>query len=381
MTYPAADLHCGAARSGNTTNTTDTAQYGPRGMPCQPSHKGPLLTLIRHGETTANVARLLQGSTDSPLTVYGRSQVDALAASFYVASPTSDEQPRVLPRPSLIVSSPLGRTQTTARAILRASQNDREQGSQPEKESRSLEMILDQGLAERDFGPRENSRAGAGAGGPLQGGGGGRGGGGGESKAAFRARVERVGTRWLQASGLFPHHNNGIPQTSENENADAGPIANTKTESQSESESDPSGNRKRKRARSDSPSSPPSPSPSPAPSPSSETHVVLVTHGLWISTFLSLFLPHPSNQFVPFASNTGIFTLGLAPSLSSSSPIPTSLPASLQQPQLKPSPLILLRTNDTTHLRSVKRQKGGIGSTAHDEKQRKLDSFFKCSAG
>lgn len=41
-----------------------------------------ILTLIRHGETTGNLNRLLQGVTDSPLTVFGQAQVDALARTW-----------------------------------------------------------------------------------------------------------------------------------------------------------------------------------------------------------------------------------------------------------------------------------------------------------
>ena len=41
-----------------------------------------ILTLIRHGETTGNLNRLLQGVTDSPLTVFGQAQVDALGRTW-----------------------------------------------------------------------------------------------------------------------------------------------------------------------------------------------------------------------------------------------------------------------------------------------------------
>jgi broad specificity phosphatase PhoE len=61
-----------------------------------------VLLLVRHGETAPNVEGRLLGRADPPLTRRGREQVAAVA--------------RVLPRPDLVVSSPLQRAVATAGA-------------------------------------------------------------------------------------------------------------------------------------------------------------------------------------------------------------------------------------------------------------------------
>lgn len=62
-----------------------------------------VLILVRHGQTAANVAGLLLGRADPPLTERGQRQARAIAAA--------------LPAPSLLVSSPLRRAQDTAAAF------------------------------------------------------------------------------------------------------------------------------------------------------------------------------------------------------------------------------------------------------------------------
>ncbi len=62
-----------------------------------------MLILVRHGETAANVAQLLLGRSDPPLTAQGRRQAELLA--------------RHLPRPARVVSSPLARARETAGAF------------------------------------------------------------------------------------------------------------------------------------------------------------------------------------------------------------------------------------------------------------------------
>ena len=59
-----------------------------------------VLLLVRHGETSPNVDGLLLGRMDAPLTERGEAQARALAG--------------VLPRPDMVVSSPLGRAVATA---------------------------------------------------------------------------------------------------------------------------------------------------------------------------------------------------------------------------------------------------------------------------
>ncbi len=60
------------------------------------------LLLVRHGETTWNAGRRLQGDTDVPLSETGRRQASALAATVAAH------------RPGMLVCSPLSRTRETA---------------------------------------------------------------------------------------------------------------------------------------------------------------------------------------------------------------------------------------------------------------------------
>ena len=62
-----------------------------------------MLLLVRHGETAPNVDGLLLGRADPPLTDRGAAQARAVAAA--------------LPRPDLVVSSPLRRAVVTAAAF------------------------------------------------------------------------------------------------------------------------------------------------------------------------------------------------------------------------------------------------------------------------
>lgn len=71
------------------------------------------LLLIRHGETPLNVARVLQ-PPDTPLSVHGRAQAQALARRL--ADTASDGVPPV----GAIVSSDLARAVETAQAIAQA---------------------------------------------------------------------------------------------------------------------------------------------------------------------------------------------------------------------------------------------------------------------
>lgn len=63
------------------------------------------ITLIRHPETTSNAGGTWQGQADSPLTARGREQLDRLAARLAGG------------RPTLMLSSALGRAVTTAAAL------------------------------------------------------------------------------------------------------------------------------------------------------------------------------------------------------------------------------------------------------------------------
>lgn len=297
-----------------------------------------ILTLIRHAETTGNLNRLLQGVTDSPVTVFGQAQIEALAQTWATTIPTSAPQQATkgnqsvskldLPPPTLIVCSPIGRARKTAEAIHRASTRTpysdagavvedafkdgsttrcslaADQLSRP-----GLALVVDSGLAEKDFGWKESTRGGVHVAGYP------KGSGSGESRADFLRRVHNVGAEWLSiaahlaSSATDPLKDGAIP------------------------------------------------------------HIVLVSHGMWISTFLSAHPPTSITQesgqpgFLPFAANTGMFSLRV-----------TSSPK-IYELNGKPD-TVLFRSNDIRHLANVKRQKGGIGRGAFDNKQTKLSSFF-----
>lgn len=69
-----------------------------------------MLYVVRHGETEPNVRGVVVGRADPPLTGRGRRQAERLAAT--------------LPRPDLVVASPLARARATAAAFGRAVEVD-----------------------------------------------------------------------------------------------------------------------------------------------------------------------------------------------------------------------------------------------------------------
>ena len=131
-----------------------------------------MLTLIRHAQTEANAAHLLQGSSDSPLTALGRRQAEALPAN-----PHFTQQ-----QPTALFVSPLGRTRATAA---------------PLAASLKLTPELRPGLQERDFGAREGTRRGVHQRGFE------KGTGRGESEEAWRRRVRDEGRELLRRAGLL----------------------------------------------------------------------------------------------------------------------------------------------------------------------------------
>jgi broad specificity phosphatase PhoE len=70
-----------------------------------------ILTLVRHGETSANIDGVWHGSTDTPLTALGRAQAECVA-QYAVGNFASSA--------TAIYASPLQRARNTADAIARA---------------------------------------------------------------------------------------------------------------------------------------------------------------------------------------------------------------------------------------------------------------------
>lgn len=258
-----------------TTQTTDTVKPKPH-----------LITLIRHAETVANVAHLLQGSTDSPLSMHGQNQVDALVKSIKASTstremPSSSPLTRDFP-PTEIWSSPLPRAWKLASAV----QGALDAGHPKQEDSLEIKLVPREGLEEKSFGSRECSRSGVHVLGfpvgvkPA------------EDAVQWRKRVREEGRSVLKR------------------------VSST--------------------------------------SAGARTHLVVVSHGLWISCFLDLFLDTATR--LPFADNTGVFTLAMDQGSSN---------------------LRVVCANDTSHLIGLKRQRGGIGSSASDKRQRTLGDLWK----
>lgn len=82
------------------------------GRPPRPVIEPTLLTLVRHGQTTGNVRKLLSGVSDDPLTPFGRRQAVAMgrALSTLILEGT-------LPPVRALYVSPLQRARHTAEAL------------------------------------------------------------------------------------------------------------------------------------------------------------------------------------------------------------------------------------------------------------------------
>ncbi len=82
------------------------------GRPPQPVIEPTLLTLVRHGQTTGNVRKLLSGMSDDPLTPFGKRQAAAMGKTL--ASLILDG---TLPHVRTLYVSPLQRARHTAETI------------------------------------------------------------------------------------------------------------------------------------------------------------------------------------------------------------------------------------------------------------------------
>lgn len=358
--------------------------------------------LIRHPQTEANAAHLLQGTTDSPLTALGEEQARGLAGWFAegrTRGAAADEggqgrgEEDLEMDVRLIVHSPLGRTTRLATLIHTAlcdpyASSTTSSYSSPSSASSSssssctpaLRASLD--LQEKSFGPLECTRRGQHAGpswprapvGLQQ-----------EGREEFARRVRRAGGVWigkaLEMGRMWEQEQEAGGQREEEDLSGEG-----------EAEGDEPA-KERKRAR--SPTSIPRPPQRKAP-----PTILIVTHGLFISTFFKLFPVLPpssssagggggelgSDSRIPFASNTGMYILNVLPT-------PSHARSGAGYT------LRLLKANWTPHLSSVSTSAGAAGgkrtgtatgrealaSAARDPKQRRLDGvggfFFKKPVG
>ncbi|MCO5598649.1 hypothetical protein L7F22_052746 [Adiantum nelumboides] len=303
----------------------------------------PLLSLIRHPETIANISHVLQGTTDSPLTVTGQQQARRLAESVansinltwtsendgqminaksihwifnsdVVRAHGNTSSPLLVPGrpPTCILTSPAGRARHLAQSIADAirdisSSNDHLAKAFEDGKYKNPDVIVREKIAERCFGQREGviysrgqvkavkdiidpkERLG------LQS----------ESSQVFHQRVkEEFG---YLVSLLRTHQADTIPP-----------------------------------------------------------HLIVITHGLWIRTALEIAFGQVRQ---PFTQNTGIFTLAL---LDQSTRALSARPEGLNL-------FGLVSQNDTTHLIGLKRQRGGIGNMASDRNQQTLQQVWQSS--
>ncbi|CAO1630765.1 unnamed protein product [Jaminaea pallidilutea] len=325
------------------------------------------LILIRHPHTIANAAGVLQGSTDSPLSDLGQRQLDRLCAC--IEAEWSDED-----LPSVIVHSPLGRCRTLAARVaevvdrrLEAAQRGSssngaddssihddatvkgvKHGGVNTRQHPTVTLLPSLDLQEKSFGPAECTRRGVHAGPafPRAQPGSRR-----ESEEDFRMRVRRAGKMWIAKavemttaeSKSEDDAEESARDTRQAEHKSTGTIgASAGTDVIDNADADVDSITQRSRPR----------------------PLLIVTHGLWLSTFFKLFL---GGSTPAFASNTGMYLLDVLASTS-----PTSIYR-----------LRLLRANWTPHFDESTSSSSSSRSSASalrragaDPKQKKLSSFF-----
>lgn len=301
----------------------------------------PLLSLIRHPETIANISHVLQGSTDSPLTVNGQQQAGRLAESIaksvdltwtaendgqmvkakgihwifnsdVVRAHGNTKSPLLIPGrpPTAILTSPAGRAHHLAQLIsdaIRNTSNSNHYLAEAQREGQYTypEVDVREKIAERCFGQREGIVYSRGQIKPVKG---------------IIDPKERIG---LQSESHQVFHQR-VREEFEN-------IIYILRAHQNDVIS---------------------------------PHVVIITHGLWIRTALEIAFGQVRQ---PFTQNTGIFTLAL---LDQSTRALSARPNGLNM-------FGLVCQNDTTHLIGLKRQRGGIGSMASDRNQQTLQTLWQ----
>ncbi|PWN43321.1 hypothetical protein IE81DRAFT_95649 [Ceraceosorus guamensis] len=404
--------------------STAAANTSPLGV-------GGTLTLIRHAQTVANVAHVLQGSTDSPLSPLGESQLECLGdcslwKQLYEALLRGDCVE--------IYHSPLGRTSRTAQVVHDAMRRHILTSAEPADAAacgKRLSISARSALQERDFGFRECTRRGFHQNGFP------KGIGRGESNDAWMRRVQ-MEAKWLMSRAelrqlesntagkrtLGRGNEGNESKKAKNEGATIGRVEsrtsyafsaphNFLKSSSSKSTGKQIDEKQEESCMESKPisawqplplhtSSGPTAAALPKPSIASMSqpfpdlavmprrHLVVVTHGLFISSFFKLCMPAGNQMSVPFADNTALYTLvrqeimtgsigrdedPLMPATTSTS---TSIPAALSE-LAKRCKLVLQRTNDTSHLheqaRTTRAGRGRLGEP--DPKQRSLKDMWK----
>lgn len=327
-----------------------------------------LLTLVRHAESIANAKRVLQGVCDAPLSPKGVMQLDKLRAAWSPETDSDWENSLDLPKPSLIVTSPIGRAKKTAAAIARGcgmqdlteedSTTFRTPPCEPPFVIRHNVVYIDSGLSERNFGRSECTKEKKAVPGfarlpqsEL---------GRAETDREFYARVAKAGQKWLDWLREFAHRDQPQSKISEKkidkEEVQQRKMTETAKMDGSEDEKEekngmkneehPTTDIKDQKIKRGLESvqhtndtflgNEGHATNNQALSSSTDVfpHLVLVSHGLWINAFLRTYLPsicHGAKSYYIRSNNTGMFTVGLYGELANTR-------------------LQLLRDNDTRHL-------------------------------
>ena len=276
------------------------------------------LLLIRHAETPDNLAGLYAGTRDSPLTTHGTHQAARLGAALAPSSPSAPPQRALLTH---LFCSPLRRARATAEAVARAQ-------ARAGTTAAAAEVVVVGELAERGFGGMEG-RAVAGGAGSWEGA---------ETKEAVGRRAEAFVEGYL------------VPLVGGGE----------------------------------------------------EVRVAVVAHGVLLGVLWRRLLARMKRREVVVGeeverergqvvlerlggwSNTGFWEVEVCRDengdLTEENGGQTLTPRDETASDSKTPRgwrMTILAVDNKRHLHGLKRQRGGIGSMAHDEGQRTLDGFFK----
>ncbi|KAK2756791.1 hypothetical protein FQN54_005237 [Arachnomyces sp. PD_36] len=278
------------------------------------------LFLIRHAESEHNVKRAFAGVTDSALTKHGSLQIDRLAQHFRSQGLQF----------SKIFSSDLRRARTTAEALDTVSNKEQSSAGEPVNT-----VVLLEALREKDFGSLE-----------------------GQSWVSRAKATRNQGPKDQESHSSMETraraflNENILPLLSSNG-----------TEGQA---------------------------------------IAVVSHGIILSVIWrclsSLFSPQAINTAagvdnignMPAWSNTGFLELEIKQLTIASSPSNTpgftQCPSRTKSPEPPPTPAIvdalpgwqmkILTVNGQHHVSTLKRTRGGLGSSRHDKRQKQIDSFF-----
>ncbi|KAJ5188386.1 hypothetical protein N7491_004711 [Penicillium cf. griseofulvum] len=105
-------------------------------------------------------------------------------------------------------------------------------------------------------------------------------------------------------------------------------------------------------------------------------NVAIVSHGIILRELWTYFveISNPADTSMatlhrkPVWSNTGYMTILIIPNLTERTMLPTVMTG---------FEFVVLSIDDKKHLANLYRTRGGVGTAAHDVKQRKIDQFFR----